>query len=78
MQASCRFREIPHCVRDDVPGSVILNEVKDLQIQALCLFREVPHCVRDNISRFRHPERSEGPPNAGTMPVSGGPSLCSG
>ncbi|KTD49169.1 hypothetical protein [Legionella quateirensis] len=62
---------------------VILNAVKDLQMQAQCHVQEIPHCIRDdgyadNPRTMRHPERSEGSLKAGTMPCSGDPSLHSG
>ncbi|WP_203162747.1 hypothetical protein, partial [Legionella bononiensis] len=64
------------------PSYVILNEVKDLQTLAQCQSQEIPRFSRDDgcfaIAQLRHPERSEGSPNAGTMPKSGDPSLLSG
>ncbi|STY19263.1 Uncharacterised protein [Legionella quateirensis] len=52
-------------------------------MQAQCHVQEIPHCIRDdgyavNPRTMRHPDRSEGSPNAGTMPRSGEPSLHSG
>ncbi|MBL7480608.1 hypothetical protein [Legionella bononiensis] len=50
-------------------------------MQAPCLIEEIPRYTRDdgswNNCEFRHPERSEGSPKAGTMPDSGDLSLCS-
>ncbi len=60
------------------PGFVILNEVKDLQILTQYHNQDISHCIRDDGSRFRHPERSEGSPNAGSVPGSGDLSLHSG
>ncbi|STY17389.1 hypothetical protein [Legionella quateirensis] len=45
---------------------------------ARCQLLEIPRSTRDDGSMIRHPERSEGSPNAGTEPHSGEPSLHSG
>ncbi|WP_157076134.1 hypothetical protein [Legionella quateirensis] len=49
-------------------------------MQAQCHVQEIPHCIRDddyadNPRTMRHPERSEGTPNAGTAPHAGEHSL---
>ncbi|WP_058473400.1 hypothetical protein [Legionella quateirensis] len=52
MQEQSHVQEIPHCIRDDVSFEilVILNAVKDLQMQAQHHVQEIPHCIRDDVS----------------------------